>query len=348
MTMPEKRWSSALQPGEALLVADVGGTNCTFAFVREKQGKISLLAGLQVESKTITDFSSTVKEVVEWGKRKYGLVVQQFCAAGAGPVSPAGQSITITHLPWNIDADKIKKATGLSVLLINDFDAVAYGIEAVPQKDIMVVKAGKQVARAPRALLGPGTGLGKSFIIYNEHKKAYVPISSEGGHASASFETEEEFALARWIQKRDKTAVVAWEDVLSGKGISNLYQFLEEKSDRRNKEIQNSGYDPAVIAHHRHTDPLCQKTFDLFLRFYARCAKNLALDVLARGGVYLAGGITARNIDLFQRKVFKEEFIHTKNMKGVLEQIPVYAITNYDVSLYGAAVAVKLKERRWK
>lgn len=343
--MQEKRVSAGMEriePGSALLVADVGGTNCTFAFLQEKQGSIALVLIFQEASKAIVKFSSTVHEVLERGK-KYGLQASQACFAGAGPVSPDGKKIKITHLPWSIEAEKIKKVTGLAeILLINDFDAVAYGIDAVPKKDIVLIKAGQTIPQAPRAVLGPGTGLGKSIMIYNEEKKTYLPISSEGGHASAALETEEEFELARFIQQREKSSIIAWEDLVSGKGIVNIYRFLEQKQGKGKKEISQSNYDPAIIAQYKDSDPLSQKTFEFFARFTARCAKNLALDALTRGGVYLAGGITAKNLPVFKGKVFKDEFIHSKNMQEVLAQIPVYALTNYEVSLYGAARALLL------
>ncbi len=331
---------------KALLVADVGGTNCTLALARADKGRISLLFRAKYASRTIKDFPRLVQQVINSVNRKYSLQISQACFAGAGPISPNGKSIKITHLPWSIEAEKIKKVTGLAeVLLINDFDAIAYGLDAVPAQDIVLIKPGKAVPRAPRALLGPGTGLGKSIIIFDEKKQAYVPISSEGGHASAALETEEEFELAKFIQQREKSSIIAWEDVVSGQGLVNIYQFLEKKYGKGKKEISQSNYDPAIIAQYKDSDPLSQKTFDIFTSFTARCAKNLALDALARGGVYLAGGITAKNLHVFKGKVFKDEFIHSKNMEEVLVQIPVLAITNYEVSLYGAARAVLLKTR---
>ena len=359
--------TSGKRHSKVVLVADVGGTNTTFALVgqaqkkgREKrwekgQEKYSLLWRQRYASKSITSFPHVVRKVLGEIEKKSGFSVTQACFAGAGPVSPDGKNIKITHLPWSIDAEKIQKVSGLAcVLLINDFDAIAYGVDAIPKSTIVLVKEGQVVSDAPRALLGSGTGLGKSIIIFHEEKQTYVPISSEGGHASAALETEEEFALARFIQNNvpsnGKSSVIAWEDLVSGKGITNIYRFLEESFEgtleetagNRKREIRQASYDPAIIAQYKNSDPLCRKTFDLFVRFTARCAKNLALDALTRGGVYLAGGITAKNVEVFQRKVFKDEFIHTKKMKELLEQVPIYAIINYDVSLYGAARAALL------
>ena len=106
-------------------------------------------------------------------------------------------------------------------------------------------------------------------------------------------------------------------------------------------QIQKSYYDPALISTFQQ-DPHCKATLDIFLRFYARCAQNLALDTMALGGVYLAGGIIAKNLLLFKRKAFIDEFILNHRMKKVLEQIPIFAITDYNVSLYGAAHALQL------
>ena len=170
-----------------------------------------------------------------------------------------------------------------------------------------------------------------------------MPLGSEGGHSDISINSKEEFNFLRFFKQSN----VEWEDVLSGKGISNIYKFISRRSPRTmiSDEIKRSNYDPELISKYRETDSLSQATFKWFIKFYGRCAKNLALDALAQGGVFIAGGIAAKNSSIFKSKEFKQEFLNSKKQKKLLEKIPIYLITNYDVSLYGAAVAALLHKR---
>lgn len=322
---------------ETFLVADVGGTNTTFAFVGMRQKKYTLQHLLHFPSNEITDFTSTVTKVLALGKSR-GYTPEKACFAGAGIVSEKNNFCMVTKLPWNIDAREIRRKTLFtSVLIINDFIAVAYGVGVMPAKSIYVIQPGKISSEKPKVILGAGTGLGKAVLIWNKNR--YSALTSEGGHSDAALQTPEEYALGEFIKKLYRRERVVWEDLLSGKGISNVYQFFQTKlpADRK---IQKSNYDPALIS--KSNDAASKATMNLFLRFYARCAQNLALDTMALGGVYLAGGIVAKNLALFQRKAFIDEFILHHRMKKVLEQIPVFAITDYKVSLYGATHALQL------
>ena len=324
------------------LVGDIGGTNSTFAFVEEKKEKISLLVLLRFQSASIIHFTAVVRQVVEYGQKKYHFYPAAACFAGAGVVSEKQDLGMVTEFPWNIDAADIKRKTPLnSILIINDFIGVAYGVEAGSAKNISILNPGKIMPGKPKAVLGAGTALGKAILIWNGRR--YIPLASEGGHGDAAIQTPPECALAQFIQRKYNQERVSWGKLVSGRGLSSIYQFLEANyaPTKYSRKIKESNYDPALISAWQQ-DRACRAAFDLFLRFYARSAKNLALDILAYGGVYIAGGIVAKNAAQFQRKAFIDEFISHSRMKPVLEQIPIYAITDYNVSLYGAARALQL------
>ncbi len=324
------------------LVGDIGGTNSTFAFVEEKNRKISLLVLLQFQSRAITHFTAVVKQVLEHGQKKYHFYPAAACFAGAGVVSEKQDFCTITEFPWNIDAQDIRRKTALpSVLIINDFIGVAYGVEMISKKNLILLKSGRARPGKPKVILGAGTGLGKAILIWNGRK--YIPLASEGGHGDAAIQTPQECALAQFIQRKYNQERVSWGKLVSGRGLSSMYQFLKTNyaPTKYSQKIKKSNYDPALISAWQQ-DRACRAAFDLFLRFYARGAKNLALDLLAFGGVYIAGGIVAKNAALFQRKAFIDEFISHKRMKPLLQQIPIYALTDYNIGLYGAAHALQL------
>jgi len=324
---------------DTFLVADIGGTNTTFAFVRKDKEKYSLVHAIHFDSQKIENFSSTVADVLALGKSK-GYLVDSACFAGAGIVSEKNDFCVITKLPWNIDTKKICQNTSLSsALVINDFMAVAYGLEVLPAKSIVQLGPGKIIKTKPKAILGAGTGLGKAILVWNNKSNQYFPVASEGGHSDAALQTKEDYEFGEFIKRKYSRDRVAWEDALSGNGISNIYQFFETRLPA-NKEIKKSNYNPALIV--KSSDPASKATIAFFLRFYARCAQNLALDAMALGGVYIAGGIVGKNLPLFKRKAFIDEFIHSHRMKPVLKQIPIFAVTDYNVSLYGAAHALQL------
>ena len=143
--------------------------------------------------------------------------------------------------------------------------------------------------------------------------------------------------------------MVSWQDVLSGRGLKNIYQFLQatnESASEHSEEIARADYDPSLISEYKYVDLLSRKAFQMFTKYYARCAKLAAMDSLAFGGVFLAGGIAAKNTDIFTQDDFgfNREFLKVKKLGDILESIPVYVIRDYNVGLYGAAsVANHLK-----
>ncbi len=359
LAFQEKQYRPRIPAGRYILAADIGGTNSTFAFLNESKGRLQLLCSLHFSSKDITDFPVVVQQVLDYVKQRWGIYASHGCFAAAGPVSDMRDYCNITHLPWNIDAKEVKRKAGLHALVINDFEAVAYGLEELGKKDLLLIKKGKRAGARkqtghipPKALLGAGTGLGKSLLVWNSKHNRYMPLPSEGGHADIVVLHDEELGFLHFMKKREQ-GNLAWEDAVSGKGITNMYLYLGETryydADRQSLEIklniEKSGYEPAIIAEHASRDAQCREAMLLFLRFYARAAKNFALDTLPLGGLYLAGGIAAKNYLLFKRKEFILEFLASKKQRSLLEKIPIYLVKDYDVSLYGAGRAALLWQK---
>jgi glucokinase len=325
---------------EFLLGVDIGGTNSNFGVFKDKK----LLLALHYKSKEVKNFTWLFSQVTTHVKEKYGISIQAAGIAGPGIVRKRGTHLTTTNLSWGIDTKKLREKFPLrKVKLMNDYAAIAYGIDLLPKKSVVQVKKGIPLKTGTRIVLGAGTGLGKEIIRYDDHIKKYVPLSSEGGHGDLAVVNQEELQLADFVRKKTKKQVVEWEDVLSGPGSVNIFQFVESYENlpvtQHVKDIRAKKYDPKMIT--ICGDAMCGRTFEFFSRFYARCAKNFALDALALGGVYIAGGIAAKHVQMFKAKAFRDEFINSKKMKKTLQQIPVYVIADYNVSLYGAVEAVR-------
>ncbi len=178
-------------------------------------------------------------------------------------------------------------------------------------------------------------------MFWDVAKKRYMPMASEGGHGDFPFQSPMEFDFVEFVKKNEnRTHNISWEDVLSGDGIERMYHYF---SGGNGSLRDGKGPHPDKIFNSRHEDAASGKTFEFYTKAYARCAKNFALDMIALGGVYIAGGIAAKNLQMFQLPIFMDEFLNCGKQQELLKQIPVYVITDYNVSLYGAAEYMRLE-----
>jgi glucokinase len=330
-----------------VLAGDIGGTNSNFG-IFELQGSAQiLLLSLHAKSQQVNDFALVTKQIITYVYDQYGIVIQHACFGAAGIINAKRDHVNPTNLSVPIDAPAIIQATGLkSLVLINDFEAVGLGIDWIDPKDIITINEGGPRLHAQKACIGAGTGMGKAALLWNSYFKRYVPFASEGGHADASAQTPEEEALFQYIMKGRELCPVSWEDILSGNGIKAIYRFLGERKRYQetaiSKEIAEGDFMPDSISRYAQQDERCQDTFRLYSVFYARCAKNFVLDALALNGIYIAGGIAAKNIHLFKKPEFMQEFVRCGRHSFILQQVPVFVIADYNISLYGAAAFIEL------
>lgn len=331
------------------LGADIGGTNSNFGFFQLGESKPVLLFSLHTRSKTIVDFTQVVVDALAYARSTYNLSVYLACFAAAGVASDDRMRCKPTNLPFTVDIEEILKATKLKcAFLANDFEVIGHGLEMIDQKNIVQVKEGNARKYANKAIIGAGTGLGKVIMNWDiDHYGRYMPVCSEGGHADFPVHSEKELQLIFFIQTMISSKnPVSWEDVLSGYGISRLYKFFQSINSLKKSSAQLTqlGLHPDEIFKSRHLDDHARNTFEWYSLFYGRCAKNFALESLALGGLYIAGGIAAKNVQLFQMHQFQQEFILNGKQQDLLTEIPIYVITDYNISLYGA-IAYMLLEK---
>jgi glucokinase len=250
-------------------------------------------------------------------------------------------------LPIAIDAQEVAQSAHLdAVFLANDFEVIGYGLSRIDQKNLVTIKSGQEQLHGHKAIIGAGTGFGKCIMVWNTPLNRYVPVTSEGGHADFPPLNQRELDFVKYIQKyEDWSCTISWEDVLSGNGIQRIYHFLRNSNhaDTINKQVSVHGPAPDEIFKARLLDHYCWETFEWYTAFYARCAKDFALDSLALGGIYIGGGIAAKNLPLFELPAFKNEFLNCGKQQELLKQIPIHVITDYNVSLYGAAEYMQLE-----
>src|ERR1700733_1808043 len=339
--LKEVHYNPVIRDAKAILVGDLGGTNSNFGVFAKINGQFLLVLSLHAKSQHVTSFTDLVQQIVTYLKDTYAITITDICLAAAGPVNAERTFIKPTNLNIPVDTIEIMKVLkDVRVYLANDFEVIGYGLPYIDAKAIVAVTNVAPRMHACKAIIGAGTGLGKCILYWSDGAKNYLPIASEGGHADFPAQSQRELDLVKYIQKYENWRhPISWEDVLSGNGIQRIYHFLRnaEHNHPIAKETRVHGPQPDEIFKSRLLDDYCKQTFAWYTAFYARCAKDFALDTLALGGLYIAGGIAAKNLELFELPEFKNEFFASGKMGTMLAQIPVFVITDYNVSLYGTA-----------
>jgi glucokinase len=282
----------------------------------------------------------------------YKITITRACFGAAGIITHQRMHVKPTNLAAFLDGDRIKQVTNITDLLfVNDFEATALGIEYINPHAIVTISQGKRWAHGQRACIGAGTGFGKIALRWLKEQKEYIPLASEGGHADCVFFTEEENALKEYLYAEyTKPYPVSWEDVLNGAAIERIYRFLGTRKKYpktiSNEEIEKQRFNPDRISYYaKKYDKHCVDTFKLYAQFYARCAKNFALESLSLNGLYIAGGIAAKNVSIFKDPAFTEEFFNNRVYNELLQSVPLFVITDYAVNLYGAVKCMQLYHR---
>lgn len=313
------------------LAGDIGGTKTLLRLFEAGGG---VLAERRFDSAA---FASLEQVIAAFLSDFPSPLLAAACLGVAGPVE--GGRANITNLPWLIDEASIAAEFRIpQVRLINDFQAVAYGIEALESQDLATLQAGQPQEFGVRAVIGAGTGLGEGFMVWRGHYEAFP---SEGSHADFAPADALQIELLRHLAAR--YGHVSYERLLSGPGLVNIFEFLRDSRGQQvTAELQSAmkAGDPAAeISDYALSgkDDLAVSALDLFARIYGAETGNLALKVLARGGMYIAGGIAPQIMGKLKDGEFLRAFADKGRFAGLLGDIPVHVVLNPKVGLLGAA-----------
>lgn len=327
-----------------ILAADVGGTKVHLALYRFEQGILQHVRDQKFPAPQYPDLQSIVREFLSTYPAKDQPPSGQIVAACFGVPGPVRKNvIRLTNLPWTLDSHLLAHDLGIEHLfLLNDLEANGYGIGELSPDQILVLSEGDSSQVGNRALIAAGTGLGEGFLIWNG--KTHVPMASEGGHTDFGPRTELEDELLRYLRKDPSIAGhVSWERVCSGLALKNIYTFLRDE-----KKMEEP---PALRKRMQEEDPnlvigelgdsgeseLCARVLDIFVAAYGAEAGNLALTVLAHGGVYIGGGIAPKILKKMQEGGFMQAFCDKGRMHDLVAHMPVRIILESRAALMGAA-----------
>ncbi len=322
-----------------LLAGDIGGTKTKLAIFSPEMGWRTPLVEQTFPSAQYPSLEAIAHEFLT----QQHFSIDRASFGVAGPVV-AGRA-TITNLPWTMDEKELQKALNIpTVRLLNDLDAIAHAVPFQEPVDLHTLNMGQPVPGGAIAVIAPGTGLGEAFLTWDgSHYRAHT---SEGGHADFAPTNASEIELLRYLQQRYRH--VSFERVCSGKGLPNIYAYLKESGYAEEppwlaERLAAAGDRAPVIVEtalekEKETPgDLCVATLNAFVSVLGAEAGNLALKVLATGGVYLGGGIPPRILPYLDGERFLQAFRNKGRFTDMLTRIPVHVILNPRIALLGAA-----------
>lgn len=332
-----------------LLAGDIGGTKTLLRLVRPESPDTSAFEQ-RYQSADYDNLGAIGCEFLNAARSQLSaeLEVPAACLAIAGAVVDRGSYLP--NLDWHITADELQQQLQIPQIdLINDFVAIGHGISLLRSTDLHILQTGKHQPQAPIAVIGAGTGLGQCFLIHDGQD--YRVIATEGGHTDFAARSRQEFEFVEYICQKLGIDRLSNDRVISGQGIVAMYRYLRDTANlTETPELSGlvkqwegeteKTVDPAAAisaAAIAKTDALSQATMQMFVSAYGAEAGNLALKTLCYGGLYLAGGIAAKNLDLFADRTFMTAFNNKGRVSDLLADIPVSIILNPQVGLIGAA-----------
>ncbi len=313
-----------------ILTGDIGGTHTRLALGAVRDTRICIEQRQTFPSPAYGGLSEIVRAYLP--ARQGTPAIAAFGVAG--PVRHGCSRIT--NLPWEISTRRLRDELQLgAVYLINDLEALAWGVDSLDADELVCLHAGAAQATGNRAVIAAGTGLGQAGL-YADGERWY-PFATEGGHTDFAPQDEREWRLLRYLQARHDH--VSWERVLSGPGLVTLFEFLLHEHQAPTPDwFADPRLNPGARITElglQQADALCVETLHWFVRLYGREAGNLALKMKATGGIYLGGGIAPDILPALQDGAFVEAFLGKGRMRPLLENTPVQVINNDLTALIG-------------
>jgi len=320
-----------------ILAGDVGGTKVHLALYNFVGGKLVAVRDHKYPASQYASLDDVVKAFLTDPEEKKQIVAATFGCPG--PVKDG--RLKLTNLPWTLDTRLLTQSLGIEhIFLINDLEANGYGIPELAPESLFTLHAGDAGAVGHQGLIAAGTGLGEALLIWDGKK--HRPIPSEGGHCDFAPRNDREIALFNYL-RRMLNGRVSFERVIAGIGIKNVYDFLRdvEKLDEPGWLKQRlATEDPNAVIGQCAEDgssSICFETMKIVASVYGAETGNIALKVLATGGMFLGGGIAPKILKTLQNGAFTQAFLDKGRLSPLLQSIPVRVILDDTCALLGAA-----------
>ena len=315
-----------------VLIADIGGTNARFAIVIDSNAEPKRFEPIKTADYPTLD--AAIQEVV---LDKTSILPKSAVLAVAGPTD--GDEIDLTNCHWIVRPKRLIAELGFSdVMVMNDYEAQALAVVALDAEFLEPIGGGERITHANRVVIGPGTGLGVAGIVHGSN--TWIPVAGEGGHVDLGPRTERDYEIFPHLETIGGR--VSGEQILCGRGLVNLYKAIAQADGRpvvfsRPEEITAASFDGS--------DTVAVETVQLFIEYLARVAGDMALVFMARGGIYLTGGITHKILPVIDAARFRAAFDNKEPHRNLLEQTPVFVITHDQAPLEGLSAYARMPAR---
>jgi glucokinase len=317
-----------------ILAGDIGGTHARLAYFQSQNGHLRLVSERIFPSREHSELGEIVNEFLD----DSGSRPEVACFGIAGPVHNG--RVETSNLPWVVEQSKLAKQIQLpATIIINDLEASAWGLSALAAEDLVPLNRIVGPAVGNQAVIAPGTGLGEAGLFWDGAR--HQVFACEGGHTDFGPQGDLQIELVRYLQAR--FGHVSYERILSGPGLVNVYEFLRDSGCGKESAEFASALkqgDPAAVisaAALAGTQVLAEKALDLWIAVYGAEAANLALKIMATGGLFLAGGISPKILPKLKGPLFMQSFLQKGRLRALVEAIPVQVVTNDKAGLLGAA-----------
>jgi len=319
-----------------ILAGDIGGTKCNLALYEIHDKTRRKIIEQRYESREFSSFDELIsKFLFEIRNETKAAGTHSIEAAGFGVAGPViDHRVKATNLPWIVDRSTLVTQLGTPhVVLLNDLEATAHSLALMAPSELSTLNRGVPSPQSTQALIAAGTGLGEAILFWDGRR--YAVAGSEGGHADFAPRTEQEIQLLRYMKKHNE--FVSVELILSGRGFRIIHSFLDASVQHPSFEGPEADAAPEItrLALEGRC-PVCVQTLDLWVTLYGAEAGNLALKVLARGGVWVAGGIAVKIRKKMEDGTFFRSFCEKEKFVALLAQIPIHMVLNEEAPLIGA------------
>jgi glucokinase len=326
-----------------VLIADIGGTHTRFALIESVEAPLE-----RIPDANTAEYGSLEEAIAATVYARTKLQPRSAILALAGPI--AGERIHLTNANWLVEPRKIVERSGLQeMILINDFEALSLSLPGLAPDDIDPIGEGTSRESGTRVVVGPGTGLGIGALVRG--RESWIPVPSEGGHIDLGPVSVRDFAI--WPHLEKAHGRISAETLLSGAGLLRLYRGICASDGVLPQlsvpsDVSDAGLDGG--------DPQAAEALNLFATYLGRMAGDLALVFMARGGVFLAGGISTKIAPVVRSGAFRAAFVDKAPHRALLDTIPTAIVVKPDPALAGIAAyarapsrfVVDLAGRRWR
>lgn len=312
-----------------ILAGDLGGTKANLGLFDVQKGKLVRVADKRYATVQHTGLEQIASDFLNGASAK----VTAASFGIAGPV--VDNRVQATNFPWLIDGSSVAKHLHLDhVHLVNDVEATAYGLGVLGPSELETIHPGVEAPQSTQIVIAAGTGLGEGVLFWDGNRHA--PMATEAGHADFAPNTEQQANLWKFLKTRHE--FVSTEIILSGGGFQRVHEFLDPAV--KHPGFDSGSPDPAPEITRMGLSgecPTCAATLDLWVEIYGSEAGNLALRTVARGGIYVAGGIAVKVLPKIRTGKFTAAVKHKEKLEAFLSKIPIHVVLNEECPLLGAA-----------